>query len=61
HRRPIVSRPVEEPLWRYDFGAFARRCEQAAKMLASLGVGPGGRVSSLAWNNHRHLELFYAV
>jgi acyl-CoA synthetase (AMP-forming)/AMP-acid ligase II len=60
-RRPIVSRPIDEPLWRYDYGAFADRCGQAAKMLQGLGVGAGGRVSSLAWNNHRHLELFYAV
>src|SRR3546814_9348650 len=25
------------------------------------GIGSGDRISSLAWNTHRHLELFYAV
>jgi fatty-acyl-CoA synthase len=60
-RRPIVSQPVDEPLWRYDVTGFAARCGQVANMLKALGVGPGDRVTSLAWNNHRHLELFYAV
>jgi fatty-acyl-CoA synthase len=60
-RRPIVSQPIDEPLWRYDVAGFAGRCGQAANALKTLGVRPGDRVSSLAWNNHRHLELFYAV
>jgi acyl-CoA synthetase (AMP-forming)/AMP-acid ligase II len=60
-RRPIVSRLIDEPLWRYDMAGLAGRAAQAANMLASLGVKAGDRVSSLAWNNHRHLELFYGV
>lgn len=30
-------------------------------MLRALGIGPGDCVSSLAWNTHRHYELFFAV
>ena len=60
-RREIVSRQIDGPLWRYDYAGLARRAAQAANMLARLGVAPGDRVSSLAWNTHRHLELFYAV
>lgn len=60
-KREIVSRLIEEPLWRYDYARFATRVEQAAKALLRLGVKPGDRVTSLAWNTHRHLELFYAV
>ena len=30
-------------------------------MLKRLGVKPGDRVATLAWNNYRHLELYYAV
>jgi acyl-CoA synthetase (AMP-forming)/AMP-acid ligase II len=61
--REIVSRQIDEPqaLWRYDFAGLARRAGCAAKALQRLGVGPGGRVTSLAWNTHRHLELFYAA
>jgi 3-(methylthio)propionyl---CoA ligase len=59
--REIVSRLVEEPIWRYDYARCLARTEQAAKALARLGVKSGDRVASLAWNTHRHLELFYAV
>ncbi len=59
--REIVSRQIDEPMWRYDFAGLARRARQGAKALRRLGVGSGDRVSSLAWNTHRHLELFYAA
>ena len=59
--REIVSRLVDEPIWRYDFAACAARVAKAANMLEALGISPGDRVSSLAWNTHRHFELFYAV
>lgn len=60
-QREIVSRLVDEPLWRYDYSTCAMRVSRAANMLQRFGVGPGDRVSTLAWNTHRHLELFYAV
>ena len=59
--REIVSRNVDEPLWRYDYARCLGRVAQASNMLARLGVGPGDRVTSLAWNTHRHFELFFAV
>ncbi|WP_263282679.1 long-chain fatty acid--CoA ligase [Sphingomonas nostoxanthinifaciens] len=59
--REIVSRLIEEPLWRYDYDSCAARVAKTANMLLHLGVAPGDRVTSLAWNTHRHFELFYAV
>jgi len=59
--REIVSRLVDEPTWRYDYRGLRRRAGQAARLLARLGMSPGDRIASLAWNTHRHLELFYAV
>lgn len=59
--REIVSRNIDEPLWRYDYAACLARTSQAAHFLKSLGIAPGDVVSSLAWNTHRHFELFYAV
>ena len=60
-RREIVSRLVDEPIWRYDYDGCLRRSAQAANALKRLGVKLGDRVATLAWNTHRHLELFYAV
>jgi hypothetical protein len=59
--REIVSKLIDEPAWRYDYAGLARRAAQLAHALKRLGVQPGDRVTSLAWNTHRHLELFYAV
>jgi fatty-acyl-CoA synthase len=60
-RREIVSRLVDEPTFRYTYADSLRRAAQAANALRRLGVELGDRVSSLAWNTHRHFELFYAV
>jgi 3-(methylthio)propionyl---CoA ligase len=57
----IVSRLVDEPLSRYSYADFARRVAKAAHLLRKMEVNPGERVSSLAWNTSRHMELFYAV
>ena len=59
--REIVSRTVEGRIHRYDYAGLGRRCRQLANALTGLGVKSGDRVASLAWNTHRHLELFYAV
>jgi len=59
--REIVSKLIDEPLWRYDYAGLGRRSAQLAHALKRLGVAPGDRITSLAWNTHRHLELFYAA
>jgi acyl-CoA synthetase (AMP-forming)/AMP-acid ligase II len=37
------------------------RINRLAGALKQLGIKPGDRVATLAFNNHRHLELYYAV
>ncbi|HEX8900366.1 long-chain fatty acid--CoA ligase [Vitreimonas sp.] len=57
----IVSRLIDEPLTRLTYRDALARAERAAKALQRLGVKSGDRVATLAWNTHRHFELFYAV
>src|SRR5205823_10293259 len=38
-----------------------RRARELASALRELGVGPGDRVATFAWNSVRHLELYLAV
>mgnify|MGYP002144315220 CR=1 FL=1 len=40
-RREIVSRLVDEPLWRYTYADCLRRTAQAANALKRLGVNAG--------------------
>ncbi|HEX5356515.1 MAG TPA: 3-(methylthio)propionyl-CoA ligase [Aquabacterium sp.] len=57
----IVSRRVEGDIHRYTYADLASRSRKLAKALANLGMAPGVRVGTIAWNTYRHLELYYAV
>jgi 3-(methylthio)propionyl---CoA ligase len=57
----IVSRSVEGPIHRYTYRDAERRAKQLAAALRQLGIEPGDRVATLAWNTYRHFELYYAI
>jgi len=57
----IVSRRIEGDIHRYRFAdCYARSCRLAHALL-TLGVRPGDRIGTLAWNGYRHIELYYAI
>ena len=45
----------------HTWGEIAERSRRLITVLDVLGLPVGARVATLAWNSHRHLELFYAV
>jgi 3-(methylthio)propionyl---CoA ligase len=57
----IVSRTTEGPLHRYTYAEAEPRAKQLAKALMRLGIELGDRVATIAWNNHRHFEAYYAI
>jgi fatty-acyl-CoA synthase len=57
----IVSRTIEGPIHRYTYRDAHTRARRLANALGRLGVVPGERVATLAWNGYRHFELYYAV
>ncbi len=57
----IVSRRTEGDIHRYTYRDLAQRARQVANALREIGVKPGDRVATLAWNGYRHLELYYGV
>jgi len=59
--KEIVSRENDGSLFRYTYGDFARRTRQLSSALGTLGVGAGTKVATLAWNTHRHLELYFGI
>lgn len=60
-QQEIVSRETHGPLHRISFAEMAKRAKQCANALAHLGLKPGSVVGSIAWNNSRHVELYYGV
>ena len=59
--REIVSVTADNPLHRYTYADCCRRTRQLANALDKLGLQEGDRVATLAWNDYRHLELYYAI
>lgn len=57
----IVSVTADNPRHRYTFKDFARRSKKLANALSGLGAKFGDRIGTLAWNDYRHLELYYGV
>src|SRR5581483_1024184 len=57
----IVSRTSDRVIHRYDYAAAWRRAQQLAHALVALGLTDGDRVGTLAWNDHRHFEIYYAA
>src|SRR6059058_249711 len=57
----IVSKTIEGTIHRYGWRDVHRRAKRVANALKRLGVGMQDRVGTLAWNNYRHLEVYYGV
>jgi 3-(methylthio)propionyl---CoA ligase len=61
HDTEIVSRTVEGAIHRYTYVEAERRSKRLARALLRLGIKPGDRVGTLAWNTFRHFELYYGI
>ena len=60
-QKRLATRVPGQPLFRYTYADFAERTLRLAGVLRELGVKKGDRVATLAWNSHRHLELYWAA
>jgi fatty-acyl-CoA synthase len=57
----IVSRGHEGTIHRYGWADAEQRARRLVRVMRMLGIGPGDRVGTLAWNGYRHLEVYYAA
>ena len=46
---------------RTTFAETSARIDRLARVLDRLGVRPGERIGTFAWNNQRHFELYFAI
>ena len=64
HGSRVISRSARHsdgPSQEATFLEVLDRAERLAAGLMQLGVRPGDRVGTLAWNTQEHLETYYAV
>ena len=59
--REIISMLPEGGQFRYNYAECEVRAKQCAQALQRLGVQFGDRVATLAWNSHRHMEIWYGA
>jgi fatty-acyl-CoA synthase len=59
-QKAIISRTASG-LFRYTYREYGERVRRLAAALLALGVRKGDRVGTLAWNQHRHLEAYFAI
>jgi fatty-acyl-CoA synthase len=59
--REIVTRSVEGPIVRTTYAGLHERAFRLSNALVALGIEPGDRVATLAWNTARHMEAWYAI
>ncbi len=45
----------------YSYAEFRRRVKRLGNALQALGVEPGDRVGTFAWNNFQHLEFYFGI
>ena len=57
----IVTLLPDGSVQRASHAEVADRVDRLARALGSLGIEQGDRVASFAWNNQRHLELYFAA
>ena len=59
--KEIVSRRGDGSVYRSNYGELQVRVHRLMNVLRGLGVQPGDRIATCAWNHQRHLELYFAI
>ena len=59
--REIVSVTADQPRHRYTYGEAFARARKLASALERAGIREGDRIATMAWNDYRHFEIYYAV
>src|SRR3979409_1558715 len=61
HQKKEVVTKRDDGVHRTTYGEMVPRINRLAAALKRIGVKPGDRVATLAWNNNRHLDLYSAI
>ncbi len=57
----VVSVETTGDVARSTWGQVAENARRLASALDGLGVDPDARIGTIAWNNRRHLEIYFGV
>ncbi|MCO8114278.1 long-chain-fatty-acid--CoA ligase [Acinetobacter lwoffii] len=57
----VISKNTDTSITVTNWGEIHQNSKRFANALQQLGLAQGDRVATIAWNNHRHLESWYAI
>ena len=57
----IISKNTDGSITQSNWAQVAQNAKRFANVLQSFGLTLSDRVATIAWNNHRHLESWYAI
>ena len=60
-RKTIKTKQPGGAWHEYSYADFHRRVKSLGNVLEALGVEPGDRVATFAWNNYQHLEFYFGI
>lgn len=60
-RQEVVSVTADHERHRYTFAECFARARRVSNLLDALGAGADARIATMAWNDFRHLELYWGV
>jgi len=61
HDREVVEADAGQVCGRLSYATLRARSNRMSGALIALGLTPGDRVGTLAWNTQHHLEIYYAA
>ncbi|RME48582.1 MAG: fatty-acid--CoA ligase [Caldilineae bacterium] len=60
-RKHIITKLPDGSFHRYTYADLYKRVKKLANVLVNLGVEPGDRVGTFAWNNYQHVEFYFGI
>ena len=60
-RKTIKTKQPNGGWHEYSYADFQRRVKKLGNVLETLGVEPGDRVATFAWNSYQHLEFYFGI
>ena len=57
----ITSVETDGSITRSNWGEVQRNSKRLASALTKMGLAPSARCATIAWNNRRHLEIYFGV
>lgn len=59
--REVVTARADRAAGRTGYGELRSRSNRLSGALLALGLRPGDRIATLAWNTQHHVEVYYAA